>query len=1026
MFSWEEHIMNKKLIVFVVFGLFAALAFAQSITLHSVGINSSNANRQLAVPGDEITVTYSFTPSGLGDFGMIQGSAMNASNLDKIYVVWYSESNGTGSMSVANTVTNFIDDSSFTDGVVNQRSLTFTLPEAPAGRLSFKVRTSLYGLDDFWDTVLSSLTFSSGGPSGTYAYITMDTNTAPTATNVQIDNPSQTKVGQTLIGSYIFSDADSDLEGSSEYVWLRSTTTDYYGSYAPVAGATSSTYTLTSSDINRFLKFAVTPVAQTGVAEGTQVISTPSGQVMPASSIAIDASSTMLVEAAANNGSISGSILVNISNGDFAPTVSGVSVSNLPTGLSVGAITRISNSQIRVAFSGAATEHEEASSILDTSTLLVTVPAASIIDQSIDLFTPTGFKIDFANNPVTNLHVEEACYNEVTIGWNIPNGLQASTSLYAFNVHRGGVFQTQVLYAAGQTAFTYTDTGVVNGSSYTYSIVADYTGSSDDPTSLNSVGATPLSITGYAFDYDGATGDIDYNTRTISVTVPYATSLSNLVANYTTVGAATVKVNGTNQTSGVTANDFTNPVVYVLAASDGSTCSYTVSVTIAAQVFLPPELLEGTVTTSSIQALWSAVDGAYGYTLDVSTDPAFGSFVTGYGNLALSSSDTYHVINGLQADTDYYLRMRTLGESSTYSDYSGTQTVSTLATSSGSGSTEVNGSAPTSVNIGSYSDGTNNVNPSLTIDPVDFVPSSDNTVTVSLSIGSSPEGLCYMLNFDNPTIGVGTFTMSYEGLSYDPTDLGFRINGGGLVSIGADGIDTGNKTFTISIDGLNKNAKGAYQLELITNDASGQTLPVVLSSFTANIVSGSKVRISWTTQSESGVQGFYILRGTDTELSSAEIVSPLIEATNTSNTANYVYTDSEVPGPGTYHYWLQIQDMDGTATYTNSIRVDVETTEGDGNGVIQVTTLKNAYPNPFNPIINIAYDVAETGHVSIEIYNTRGQRIRTLVSEAKNPASYITQWDGKDSYGKNVSSGTYLLKMKAKTYDKTRKITLMK
>ena len=67
----------------------------------------------------------------------------------------------------------------------------------------------------------------------------------------------------------------------------------------------------------------------------------------------------------------------------------------------------------------------------------------------------------------------------------------------------------------------------------------------------------------------------------ITLTVPFGTDVTALVATFTTTGAS-VSVNGATQTSGATPNDFTNPVTYTVRALDGSTKDYTVTVNVAA------------------------------------------------------------------------------------------------------------------------------------------------------------------------------------------------------------------------------------------------------------------------------------------------------------------------------------------------------------------------------------------------------------------------------------------------------------
>jgi hypothetical protein len=67
---------------------------------------------------------------------------------------------------------------------------------------------------------------------------------------------------------------------------------------------------------------------------------------------------------------------------------------------------------------------------------------------------------------------------------------------------------------------------------------------------------------------------------TISATVPFGTDVTTLVATFATTGAS-VNISGVMQASGVTQNDFTNPVTYTVVAADNSTQNYTVTVTIA-------------------------------------------------------------------------------------------------------------------------------------------------------------------------------------------------------------------------------------------------------------------------------------------------------------------------------------------------------------------------------------------------------------------------------------------------------------
>ncbi|MDD2271226.1 MAG: ice-binding family protein [Desulfuromonadaceae bacterium] len=81
-----------------------------------------------------------------------------------------------------------------------------------------------------------------------------------------------------------------------------------------------------------------------------------------------------------------------------------------------------------------------------------------------------------------------------------------------------------------------------------------------------------------AYSLDGATGAINEAAKTIAVIVPSVTSLTALSATFTATGTS-VNVGAVAQVSGTTANDFTNPVAYTVTAGDGTTATYTVTVT---------------------------------------------------------------------------------------------------------------------------------------------------------------------------------------------------------------------------------------------------------------------------------------------------------------------------------------------------------------------------------------------------------------------------------------------------------------
>ena len=84
-----------------------------------------------------------------------------------------------------------------------------------------------------------------------------------------------------------------------------------------------------------------------------------------------------------------------------------------------------------------------------------------------------------------------------------------------------------------------------------------------------------------AYSLNGAIGTIDESAKTIDVTMPSGTDVTALVATYTTTGDL-VEAGSVEQTSGITANNFSADVAYTITAADSSTATYTVTVTVAA------------------------------------------------------------------------------------------------------------------------------------------------------------------------------------------------------------------------------------------------------------------------------------------------------------------------------------------------------------------------------------------------------------------------------------------------------------
>jgi hypothetical protein len=83
------------------------------------------------------------------------------------------------------------------------------------------------------------------------------------------------------------------------------------------------------------------------------------------------------------------------------------------------------------------------------------------------------------------------------------------------------------------------------------------------------------------------------------------------------------------------------------------------------------------------------------------------------------------------------------------------------------------------------------------------------------------------------------------------------------------------------------------------------------------------------------------------------------------------------------------------------------------------------YPNPFNPSTTIRYSLKENLKTSLVIYNSLGQKIRTLVDTPQAPGIHTQIWNGKNDRGQQVSSGVYFIKLSAGEFSQTRRMMIL-
>lgn len=88
--------------------------------------------------------------------------------------------------------------------------------------------------------------------------------------------------------------------------------------------------------------------------------------------------------------------------------------------------------------------------------------------------------------------------------------------------------------------------------------------------------------------------------------------------------------------------------------------------------------------------------------------------------------------------------------------------------------------------------------------------------------------------------------------------------------------------------------------------------------------------------------------------------------------------------------------------------------------------LKQNYPNPFNPDTVIEFSLSEPTLTTLEIYNVKGQKVRTLLNKELMSGRHQITWDGKDQYNTEVGSGIYLYKLITPSHIETKRMVLIK
>ena len=203
------------------------------------------------------------------------------------------------------------------------------------------------------------------------------------------------------------------------------------------------------------------------------------------------------------------------------------------------------------------------------------------------------------------------------------------------------------------------------------------------------------------------------------------------------------------------------------------------------------------------------------------------------------------------------------------------------------------------------------------------------------------------------------------------------------------------------------------------------SLPVELTSFELLETRNDGITLQWITESEINNLGFNLDRKTpitDWSQIASYITHPELQGQGSvSHQTIYTFTDNSVQEDESYDYRLSDVDYDGNVEYHSLQLMGVSS-----SNIPEQFILYPNYPNPFNPVTTMRYDLPDDAHVTLTIHDLMGRKLITLVDGPKTAGSRFTQWNARDEQGRAVSAGLYLYTIKVGQYSKTNKMALIK
>jgi hypothetical protein len=195
-------------------------------------------------------------------------------------------------------------------------------------------------------------------------------------------------------------------------------------------------------------------------------------------------------------------------------------------------------------------------------------------------------------------------------------------------------------------------------------------------------------------------------------------------------------------------------------------------------------------------------------------------------------------------------------------------------------------------------------------------------------------------------------------------------------------------------------------------DPSGLT-DIAFTSASAKIEDGC-VALSWQMAVDVPSSSFVVMRADspDGEFQTADV------AVHQESALSFSCTDCGVQPGRSYWYEIMLVSQSGDESF-GPIEAKIGTTP--------VTyKVHQSYPNPFNPVCTIRYEIPRAGKVNLQVFDVSGVLVRNLVDGWCEAGVYSETWNGRSDDGSALPSGVYFYSVKAGEFAVTRKLVLLR